>query len=166
MKMSMYQASVPPFTRTLKALAAILDKAQAHCEAKKIDPSVLLNFRLYPDMFNFTKQIHIAADQAKGCVARLAGQEPPKYEDNETSFAQLKDRIERTIAFINGFKPEQIDGTEDKDIKLTMGSRTMEFTGISYLQGFVTPNVYFHCATAYNILRHNGIEIGKKDFLG
>ena len=166
MKVSMWQASVPCLTRMLNNLSAILDKASAHAEAKKIDQSVFLNARLFPDMYALTRQVYVATDMSKGAVARLAGQEPPKYEDNETTIAELKARIAKTIAFINTFKPEQIDGTEDKEITITMGGKPMTFIGMPYLLNFVLPNLYFHIATAYNILRHNGVEIGKRDFLG
>jgi len=166
MSLSMYSASVPVFLRALGNLRACLDKAAAHAEARKLDPATLLGFRLYPDMFPLTRQVQIAADMAKGCVARLAGVEVPKYEDNEASFADLAARIDRTLAFIKGFTAEQIDGTEDKPIQLKSPRGELNFSGQQYLQFFVTPNVYFHCTTAYNILRHNGVELGKQDFLG
>ena len=166
MKISMYQVSTPRFLTTLGNLSAILDKAAAHAEAKKIDPLVLTSFRLYPDMFPLSRQVQIACDQAKGAVARLAGVEVPKHEDTEKTFDELKARIARTVAFIKSVKPEQIDGSEDKEIALKVGGRDLKFTGMQYLLGFAYPNFYFHAATAYNILRHNGIEIGKTDFLG
>jgi uncharacterized protein len=162
----MYQVSAPRFVHTLKNLSAILDKAQAHAEAKKIDPAALLSFRLYPDMLPMTRQVQIATDTAKGAVARLAGAEVPKYEDTEQSFADLKARIAKTIDFINSFKPEQIDGSEDKEIVLKLGGKDFTFKGMQYLLGHAQPNFYFHVTTAYDILRHNGVELGKRDYLG
>jgi hypothetical protein len=166
MTISMYQASAPRFIHTLNALSAILDKAQAHAELRKIDPQVLTSFRLYPDMLPMTRQVQIATDSAKGCLARLAGVEIPKYEDTEQTFTELKARIAKTVAFLGTFKPEQIDGTEGKDILLKIGGNDMTFKGMAYLLGFAYPNFYFHVTTAYNMLRHNGVEIGKKDYLG
>jgi len=166
MKMSMYQASLPVFIHMLKNLDAILAKGAAHAEAKGIDPEVLVMARLYPDMFPLARQVQIATDVVKGCPARLAGQEPPKFEDNETSFGELSERVEKTIAFLQTFKPEQIDGTEDKQVTLHMRSGDLTLEGYSYLTGFVIPNFFFHVTTAYNILRHNGVELGKMDFIG
>lgn len=166
MTISMFQASVPRLINTLNNLSHILDKAQAHIDAKKIDASALIQFRLYPDMLNFTRQVQIASDTAKGVVARLAGVEIPAYEDNEQSIADLKARIAKTIAFIQGFKPEQIDGTEDKDIITKRGEKETHYKGMQFLLGHAIPNVYFHITTAYAILRHNGVEIGKRDYLG
>lgn len=166
MKISMYQASVPNFILMLNNLSAILEKAAAHAEAKKIDPAVLINARLYPDMFPLARQVQIATDNAKGCAARLAGVEPPKYEDNETTFPELIARIRKTADFLATFKPEQIDGSEDKPITLKFRDATRNFIGMPYLLNYVLPNIYFHIATAYGILRHNGVEIGKQDFLG
>jgi hypothetical protein len=162
----MYQASTPRFINGLANLTAILDKAAAHCEARKIDPLILTGFRLYPDMFPLTRQVQIACDAAKGAVARLAGVEVPKHEDTEKTFEELKARIAKTIAFVRTVKPAQIDGTEEKDILLKVGGRDLKFTGMQYLLGFAQPNFYFHVTTAYNILRHNGVEIGKNDYLG
>ena len=166
MTISMYQTSAPRFVAILTNLSALLDKAQAHIDAKKIDPSAILGFRLYPDMLSMTRQVQIACDSAKGGVARLAGVEIPKHEDNETSIAELKARIAKTIAFIHTIKPEQIDGTEDKTIVMKLGPNEVTFKGQQFLLNFATPNVYFHAVTAYNILRHNGIEVGKRDYLG
>ena len=166
MSHSMYAVSVPPIMRSLTNLRGILEKAAAHAEAKKIDPSVLINARLYPDMFPLSRQVQIATDVAKGAVSRLAGLEPPKFEDNETTFPELLARIDKTIALLDACKPEQIDGSEDKTIALPMHDKTVNFKGLPYLLDFVLPNVYFHVTTVYAILRHNGIEIGKKDFLG
>lgn len=166
MKISMYQASVPTFIRVLGNLAVVLDKGAAHAEAKKIDPVVLLNSRLFPDMFALTRQVQIVTDNAKGGAARLAGLEPPKYEDNESSFPELKARIDKTIAFLKTFKPDQIDGSEERTINLKLGRETLTFQGMPYLFNLVFPNIYFHATTAYNILRHGGVDVGKKDYLG
>jgi hypothetical protein len=166
MNISMYQASTPRFVNTLKNLSAILDKAQAHAEAKKIDPAVLLNCRLYPDMFALARQVQIACDTAKGAAARLAGVEVPKHEDTEQTVAELKARIAKTIAFVESLKPAQIDGSEEKNIHLKLGSREVDWKGMQYLLGFALPNFYFHTVTAYDILRHHGVEIGKRDFIG
>jgi len=162
----MYQASVPVFSRALNNLAAILEKAAAQAEAKKIDPAVLIGYRLYPDMLPLARQIHIATDGAKGGVARLAGVEPPKYEDNEASFPDLIARLRKTVAYLESIKPEQIDGSEDKTVTWKTQTTTRTMQGMPYLLSHVTPNVYFHVTTAYDILRHCGIEIGKQDFLG
>ncbi len=166
MKISMYQVSVPVFTRMLNNLAAVLDKGAAYAEGRKIDPLVLINARLYPDMLPLVKQVQIASDGAKGAAARLAGQEAPKYEDAETTFADLKARIQKTIAYLNTFKPEQIDGSEEKTITLQLRGNAVPFQGLAYLLNHATPNFYFHVTTAYDILRHNGVEIGKADYLG
>lgn len=166
MTISMFQASAPRFANTLKNLSAILDKAQAHCEARKIDPLVLTSSRLYPDMFPFTRQIQIACDAAKGACARLAGVENPSFEDNEHTFADLKARIAKTADFIGSIKPAQIDGSDDKDITLKVGGKDVTFKGLQYLCGHALPTFSFHIVTAYNILRHNGVEIGKRDYIG
>ena len=166
MQISMYHASAPCFIHSLRNLSAILDKAQAHAEAKKIDPAALLAARLFPDMYPFTRQVQIACDNAKGAVARLANLELPKHEDTEQSIPELKARIAKTIAFIETAKPAQIDGSEDKDISLKLGPREVQWKGMHYLLGFALPNFYFHVTTAYDILRHNGVELGKRDFLG
>ena len=162
----MYQASAPRFANTLKNLAAILDKAQAHAETRKIDPLVLTSARLFPDMFALARQVQIACDTAKGAVGRLAGLEFPKHEDTETSFAELKARIAKTLDFIGGVRPAQVDGSEGRDVTLKLQGREVTFKGMQYLLGFALPNFYFHVATAYNILRHNGVELGKRDFIG
>jgi hypothetical protein len=162
----MYSASIPVLVRMLGNLSAILDKAAAHAEAKKIDPQVFLSARLAPDMFALTRQVQIAGDMAKGCAARLAGIEVPSYEDNETSFPELKERIGKTVAFMQSIRPEQLDGSDERTIVLKMRSGELTFNGHDYLFGFVQPNFYFHVTTAYDILRHNGVEIGKMDFLG
>lgn len=166
MSITMYQASAPVFVRMLTNLSDILKKGVAHAEARKFDPQVLFNARLAPDMFPLVRQVQIATDQVKGCMSRLAGLEPPKYEDNEKNFDDLFARIDKTIAHIKSFKPEQIDGTEDRKIELTVAGQPMTFQGQPYLLHRVYPNFFFHITAAYAILRHNGVEIGKKDFIG
>ena len=166
MTISMYQASAPRLINSMRNLSAILDKTQAYIDAKKIDPAALLQFRLFPDMLNLTRQIQIASDTAKGVVARLAGVDIPTYEDNETSVAELQARISKTISFIEGFTPAQIDGTEDKAIVTKRGDKETHYTGMQFLLGHAIPNVYFHVSIAFAILRHNGVEIGKRDYLG
>ena len=166
MTISMYQASVPRFVNILGNLMNILDKAQAHVDARKLDATVLTNFRLFPDMLPMATQVLIACDAAKGVVARLAGIEIPVYEDNEKTLANLKERVAKTIAFIQTVTPAQIDGTEDKAIVTKRGDKEAHYTGMQFLLGHAVPNFYFHVTTTYNILRHNGIEIGKRDFLG
>lgn len=166
MTISMYQASVPCFVRTLGNLSAILDKAQAHVDAKKLDPAALTAYRLFPDMFPMSRQVQIACDAAKGGVARLAGLEIPVHEDSEKTLAELQARIAKTLAFVQSVTPAQIDGSEDKDIVIKRGDTEVHFKGQQFLLGNVLPNFYFHVSTAYNILRHNGVEIGKRDYLG
>jgi hypothetical protein len=150
----------------LNNLAAILEKAAAHAEAGKIDPAVLINDRLYPDMLPMGRQVLIASDTAKGGAARLAGVEPPKYEDNEKTFAELIERLRKTVAYLETFKPEQIDGSEKRMITVKVRDDTLTLAGLPYLLHRVLPNLYFHVSIAYAILRHNGVEIGKKDYLG
>ncbi|PSB55331.1 DUF1993 domain-containing protein [Chamaesiphon polymorphus] len=166
MTISMYQASVPPVMRCLHNLINILQKGDAHAEAKKIDPSVLINSRLYPDMYPLSKQIQIASDITRKGLARLASVEAPSMVDDETTFQQLIDRLKNTIAYLETITPAQIDGTEHKHISLPIGKHTIEFEGMPYLATFILPNLYFHATTAYNILRHSGVELGKIDFLG
>jgi uncharacterized protein len=166
MAITMYQASMPPIIRALNNLAAILEKGLAHAEAKKIDPAVLINSRLYPDMFPLVKQVQIASDVARRGAARLAGLEAPKIEDNETTFPELIDRLKKTTDYLETLTPNQIDGSEEKSISLPMGDKTMTLEGLPYLVSFILPNVYFHVSTAYNILRHSGVELGKLDYLG
>ena len=166
MQITMYQASAPRFVHMLKNLSSMLDKAQAHAEARKIDPAALTTFRLYPDMFPFSRQVQVACDVAKGVAARLAGVEVPKHEDTEQTFPELKARIAKTIAFIETIRPEQIDGSEEKDIVVKLGKQEYRFKGMQYLLNWAYPNFYFHVTTAYNILRHNGVELGKRDFVG
>ena len=166
MSISMYQASVPRFVNVLGNLSAILDKAQTHIDAKKIDSAALTAFRLFPDMLPMSKQVQIVSDTAKGVISRLAGVEIPSYEDNEVTLADLKARIAKTIAYLQTFKPAQIDGTEDKEIVVKRGDKETRYTGMQFLLGHAVPNVYFHVTTTYSILRHNGVEIGKRDYLG
>ena len=166
MTISMYQASVPVIQKSLTALKGVLAKGSAHAETKKIDESVFLASRLYPDMFPLTRQVQIAADFGKGPVARLVGVELPKYEDIETTFAELTARIDKTLAFVGSFKPTQIDGQEDRDINLTIAGSSVTFKGQPYLLHFALPNLYFHMSMAYAILRHNGVDVGKRDFVG
>ena len=166
MTISMYQASVPRFVNILGNLSGILDKAQAHVDAKKLDAATLTTFRLFPDMLPMVKQVQIACDTAKGLVARLAGVEIPAFADDETTLAELKARIAKTIAFIQSVPADKIDGTEDKDIVTKRGDKETHYKGMQFLLGHAVPNVYFHVTTAYNILRHNGVEIGKRDYLG
>jgi hypoxanthine-DNA glycosylase len=165
MSISLYQIAVPPVVKILRNLNTILDKAAAHCTAKKIDPTVLLTSRLFPDMFAFTRQIQITTDQAKGMAARLAGVEVPSYADTEASFDDLKDRISRTVAFIESLPAENFEGAETRPIHLKFGTNEFNFIGLGYLTDFVLPNFYFHATTAYDILRHNGVDIGKRDFV-
>ncbi len=166
MSLSMYQASVPGFTQILGALAGVLSKAEAPAAAKKVDPAVLLAARLYPDMFPTSRQVQLACDFPKGALARLAGSDAPALADNEKSFAELKERIKRTLDYVQGFKPEQIDRTEGREVVLKVGGRELTFKGQPYLLQFVMPNFSFHSTAAYAILRHNGVELGKRDFMG
>ena len=166
MALTMYQASVPVFSQFLSNYSALIDKAIAHAEAREIHPAVLVNARLYPDMHPFSRQVQIASDSAKGCVARLAGVDVPSFPDTETTFAELKERIAKTIDYAKGFKPEKIDGSEDREIALKFGQQELRFPGSVFLTTFSLPNFFFHVATGFNILRHNGVEIGKRDYLG
>ena len=163
---SMYGASVPVFARALTNLAAILDKAAAYAQTRKIEEAVLLNSRLYPDMFALVRQVQIATDTARSGAARLAGVEFPSFEDKEANFADLKKRIRDTLAFLDTLQPQQIDGSEERTITWQTRSSSKSMQGLPYLFNHLLPNVHFHVTTAYNILRHNGVEIGKKDFLG
>jgi hypothetical protein len=162
----MYKASVPVFVKGLTNLKALLEKAAAHAQAKKIDETVFASARLYPDMLPLTVQIQIATDFARGTAARLAGTEMPKWEDNEKTLAELIARVDRTLDYVKPFAAAQIDGTEGKEITRPIRGQPKTFTGLNYLLQFALPNFYFHTATAYGILRHNGVEIGKMDFLG
>jgi len=166
MSLSMYQASVPPFLQMLGALSVILDKAIAHAAAKKIDQSVFLNARLAPDMFALARQIQVAADFAKNTAGRLAGVDLPKFADEEKSFEELKARIAKSVDFLKGLKPAQIDGSETKEITFPLGGKPTTFKGLQYLIDFALPNFYFHLTAAYAILRHNGVALAKRDYLG
>ena len=166
MTISMYQASVPPFIRALNNLAAILEKGAAHAQARKIDETVLLNSRLYLDMFPLTRQVQRATDTARSGAGRLAGVDFPSYEDKETTFHDLVQRIRNTIAYLEALKPAQIDGGEEKTITWQSRSSSKSMLGLPYLMSHLLPNIYFHVTTAYAILRHNGVELGKKDYLG
>lgn len=166
MSLDMYQASIPVFVRMLGNFSAILDKGAAHAKAKNIDESVLVNARLAPDMYPLSRQVQIATDMVKGCAARLAGLDVPSYEDNETTFAQLQERITKTMAFVQSVKAEHINGTEERTVTLKIRGKEVCFLGQPYLLNFVLPNLYFHVTVAYAILRHNGVEVGKMDYLG
>jgi uncharacterized protein len=166
MKISMHALSVEVFANALGNLSQILEKAANSAAQRKFDPSVLLAARLAPDMLPLTRQVQIAADIAKNSVARLAGQEPPRFEDTETSFEQLRTRLARTIDFLKGVPASALEGSETRDIKVPAGERTLEFKGLEFLQRWAIPNVFFHVTTAYDILRHNGVDLGKRDFIG
>jgi len=165
MALSIYDVSIPVLVRGLTNLSAIIDKAAAHAEAKKFDPAVLAQARLFPDMYPLTRQVQITCDTAKG-AARLAGIEIPKHEDTETTLAELKQRIAKTLDFIQSVKASQLEGAESRSIEIKTPNRTLSFTGLSYLNNFVLPNFYFHESISYAILRHNGVEVGKGDYLG
>lgn len=164
--MSLYDVSVPVFLHSLQNLKAILQKGQAHAEARRFDPANLLTSRLFADMLPLSRQVQIAGDAAKGAVARLAGLEPPKFEDNETTFPQFIARVERTIDYLKGFKPEQFEGAATRSITLKTPKGDLTFIGMAFLRHWAIPNFFFHVTTAYNLLRHNGVEVGKADFLG
>ena len=166
MKLSMYQASAPRFTHMLRNLSAILDKAEAYAEAKKIDAAVPGGLRLIADMFPLARQVQIACDTAKGAVARLAGVEIPKHEDTEKTIPELKARIAKTVDFIQSVGAAKIDGSDEREVVMKMRGQDMKFQGFQYLAGHALPNFYFHVTTAYNILRSNGVEIGKRDYIG
>jgi len=161
----MYQASIPVFISKLNNLSAILKKAEAHAQAKKIEPEVFINARLAPDMFPFSRQIQIATDGVKGGAARLAGVEVPSFPDTEKTFPELQARIAKTIEFLKSFKADQIDGSEERKVTLKLRGQEVSFLGQPYLLNFVLPNFYFHISMAYAILRHNGVDIGKMDYL-
>jgi hypothetical protein len=163
---TIYDQLVPVFTKMLNALDKVLTTAEADAEARKIDPEVFTNGRLAPDMFPLTRQVQIMTDQAKGGASRLAGQEPPKWPDDEKTFADLHARIAKTVQHLQTFKPSDFDGAEERHIELKFPNGTLTFNGKDYFLGFVIPNFYFHYTTAYAILRHNGVPIGKQDFLG
>jgi uncharacterized protein len=166
MSLSMHAISVPVFVRTFKAMLTWLDKAQAHADARKFDSANYLGLRLAPDMLPLTKQVQIATDMAKGCAARLAGLEVPKWDDNEASLDDLRARLNKAIDFVQSVPAASIDGTEEREIVLPMRQGEVRFAGQAYVLGYVLPNVYFHATTAYALLRHAGVEIGKRDFLG
>ena len=166
MSLSMYQASIPVFTRVLHNLAAVLAKGAAHAEARKIDPAVLLGMRLFPDMLPLTRQVQIASDVTKGFPARITATEPPSWPDDEATFDALDARIGRTVEYLDGYSPEQIDGTEENIVRLKIRGEPLSLAGRPYLFHFVLPNLYFHATTTYALLRHAGVELGKRDFLG
>jgi hypothetical protein len=166
MRASMYEFSVPVFVKTLGNLSAILGKGAGYAEQKKFDPAVLLAMRLAPDMFPLTMQVRVACDFAKGAVARLAGEEPPKWDDSETTIAELQSRIARTIDFVQGFERARFDGAEERTITITIRGEPVEYVGLAYLAHVALPNFFFHAATAYDILRHAGVALGKRDFIG
>lgn len=166
MTITMHSASVPLFNHQLGALLLWLDKAEAHAAARKFDANNYLQLRLAPDMLPFVSQIRIASDTAKGCVARLAGVEPPKFEDNETTLAELRERVRKTLDYVNSVPASAFDGSEERDIVIPMRTRdALQFKGLFYLQHWALPNFYFHVTTAYALLRHAGVELGKGDFL-
>ncbi len=166
MTISLYQASVPMLIRGLTQLSVIIEKGAAYAEERKIDPAVLVNARLFPDMLTFARQVMIATDNAKGFAARIAGRDVPRYEDTETTFPELKARVTKTIAFLETFKPEEIDGQEGKVVTFKLGPKEVTFNGLDYLTNYLVPNFHFHTAIAYAILRHNGVALGKRDYLG
>jgi hypothetical protein len=167
MDLSMHAVAVPPLKRALHNLAGVLSKGQAHAEALGIAPDVLLQSRLYPDMFPLIRQVQIASDIARRGVARLAGDEAPAIEDNETSFGELIGRLERTVAYLDSVAAGQLDGSQTRPVTVPIGrDETITMEGLPFLSAFVLPNVYFHCTTAYDLLRHNGVVLGKRDFLG
>lgn len=166
MSLSMHQIVTPVFTQMLPALSRIIGKAADYAQQRKIEPEALLKARLFPDMHPFDRQVQTTCDNAARCMARLAGAEVPSFPDTEKSFAELQQRISTALAYVNSFKPEQLEGSETRDIKLVFPSATLEYTGLEYVQKFVLPNFYFHATTAYDILRHNGLDIGKLDFVG
>jgi hypothetical protein len=170
MTISMHNASVGVYLKLLGNLNNMLEKAEKWVTERKIDPAAILQARLAPDMFTFTRQVQITTDMAKGTVARLAGQEAPRYEDNEASFAELKARVAKTIAYLQSLSAESFSGAESRAITLKLGppgaQQEHKFVGLDYLQGFGTPNVYFHYSMVYALLRHNGLDVGKRDYVG
>jgi uncharacterized protein len=165
MPISMYQTSVPHFVRMLGNLSAILDKASTHAEAKNIDQAVFINARLAPDMYPLSRQIQISADMTKACAARLAGIEIPQYEDSETTLADLQVRIAKTIVFLQSLSADQIDGSEDRTVTIKMFDQEVVYSGQHYLLEIIIPHFYFHVTTAYAILRHHGVDLGKRDYI-
>ena len=166
MTVSLYEASIPAFLLTLGNLQKILEKAVAHAEARKFDPNVFVSMRLYPDMLPLARQIQIASDAAKGAAARLTGTEPPKFEDNETTMAELIARVVKTTDYLQGFKPEQFVGAEERAITIKTPRNEFKFSGLNFLRHWALPNLFFHSTVAYSLLRHGGVELGKADFLG
>ena len=166
MTISMYAASIPVVNQMLGSLSAILAKADAHAAARNINPEVLVQSRLFPDMLPLAKQVQIACDFSKGLCARLSGIDAPKFEDNELTLADLQARIRKTLEFVATIKPEQINGTEERDITFSFGTNTREFKGMPYLLHYAMPQIVFHVTTAYSILRSNGVDLGKRDFVG
>jgi uncharacterized protein len=166
MSVAISQISLPVFTRHLEGLSIVLKKAQALYGEKKYEENSLLSYRLFPDMFSLARQVQVTTDHARNCIALLAGVEAPKVESNEKSLAELAARVDNTVAWLNGIKPAQVDGTEGKTVTVKMGDRETQYTGIDLLLKRALPNFYFHATTAYNILRHNGVEIGKRHFMG
>ena len=166
MSVTMYQASVPVMLQMFGSISAVLDKAAAHCEERKIDPAVLVGYRLAPDMIPLSGQIQIMTDQAKGCAARLAGIDIPSYADTEKTIDELKARIAKTVDFVKSVTPDQVNGSEDREVVLKIGGSDLKLKGSQYFFHFFLPNFYFHATTAYDILRHAGVQIGKRDFIG
>ncbi len=166
MPLSMHQSSVPLMLQMLGSLSAILDKADAYCTERKIEPAVMLNYRLAPDMHPLTRQVQMVTDQAKGAMSRLAGVEIPSFPDTETTFAELKARIAKTVDYVKSFTPEQINGAEDREVTLKLGSTEMKLKGSQYYFHFFVPNFYFHTSTAYDIIRHCGVPNRKRDITG
>ena len=167
MNLSIHDASVPVLARALTNLSGVLEKGRLHAENEKVEPAILLGMRLYPNMFPLTRQVQVVSDGAKGCMARLAAVEAPKFEDTESSFEQLKQRIDKTLAFVKGFEARQLEGAESRPVVVKFPNGGVNFkNGWDYLLTFVMPNIYFHSATAYDILRHAGVKLGKSDYLG
>ena len=166
MSISVYDQSIARMIHMLENLDKIVSKAEAYAEANDIEPAALLQTRLFPTMRNFIFQVQVATDVSKGCAARLSGTEPPKWEDDQESFEDVHARIKKALDYLATFKPEQFEGSETLELEIKLGSHMVNFTGQSYLLGFVLPNVYFHVATAYNLMRHNGLDLGKRDFIG
>lgn len=167
MSQSIHDAAIPTFVRALQALSGVIEKGRLHAENEKIEPSVLLSMRLYPDMFPLSRQIQVVSDQCKGGASRLAGVEPPKYADTETTFAELKERLDKTVAYVKSIDVKKFEGADTRPIELKFPNSSLNFkSGWDYLLKFVLPNVYFHSTTAYGILRHAGVKVGKMDFMG
>ena len=167
MSLSIHEGVVPVLVRALHALQGVIEKGRVHAESEKFDPSVLLAQRLFPDMFPLSRQVQVVSDQCKGCIARLAGVEPPKYPDTETTFAELHERLEKTVRYVQSFDAAKLEGAGTRPIELKFPNASLNFkSGWDYYLTFVLPNVYFHSTTAYDILRHCGVKLGKADFIG